>query len=96
MMTAPSCPPASAHRPMFGGQIMRQRAAMDEPTIDCCKCSAHGTLEVALYRLASAHDTGKLEWECTDRAVICDDHQELLAETARRLKHHHRMIVMSL
>lgn len=96
MVSSVSCSPTSADRPMFGGQIVRQRLLMDESTIDCCKCSASGTLEVALYRLASAQETGLLEWECIGRRVLCDDHQELLIGAAQALKHHHRMILMSL
>lgn len=76
---------------MYGGQIVRDRRAMDEPTIDCLRCGAHGTLELALYQLGD-----DAEWHCVDRVVICDDHTEAVLATARRVRHHERLIIMSL
>ena len=81
----------SADRPMYGGQIVRDRALMDEPTIDCKHCSAAGVYELALYRL-----NDQAEWLCIGRTVICDDHQQRLLELVKTIRHYERLVVMTL
>ena len=53
---------------MFGGQIVRDRLAMDEPTIDC-QCGAPGRVE---YQLQELDDTA--EWHTYRRGVRCVEH----------------------
>lgn len=76
---------------MYGGQIVRDRALMDEPTIDCKYCSAPGVYELAFYRL-----NDQAEWVCITRTVICHDHEQLLLELVQTIEHYERLVVMTL
>ena len=62
----------SAVRPMYGGQIVRERLGMDEPTIDC-RCGQPGAYELQLQALNQRAD-----WSSAWRAVTCAKH---LSET---------------
>lgn len=76
---------------MYGGQIVRDRVLMDEPTIDCTYCSAAGVYQLALYRL-----NDQAEWVCIGRTVICDDHQQEMLELVKTMEHYERLGVMTL
>ena len=78
----------STDRPMFGGQIVRERLAMDEPTIDCW-CSAHGEYDVELQVLDRHAD-----WQPCFTACRCREHLPLILDSmVDALSEHSRVVV---
>lgn len=76
---------------MYGGQIMREREGMDEPTIDC-QCGAPGRFEIQLQELTEA-----AEWGCLLRGVRCDEHLgDDLPWLLKRVETHQRIVLMPL
>lgn len=76
---------------MFGGQIVRDRAAMDEPTIDCCVCGLPGKWEVQ-DQVLDDH----LAWSIYFRAVFCDEHLASNRFHPDIHPEHYRMVLMPL
>jgi len=81
----------SAERPMYGGQIVRERMAMDEPTIDC-RCGERGAYELQLQALNERAD-----WSTAWRAVTCSKHlHETFDAQVYHLLFFERIVVMPL
>ena len=81
----------SAERPIYVGQIMRERVGMDEPTIDC-RCGERGAYEVQLQALNQRAD-----WSTAWRAVTCSKHlSETLNAQAYGLLASERIVLMPL
>lgn len=76
---------------MFGGQIMRDRARMDEPTIDCW-CGKRGRFEIRLEVL-----NDQAAWQTYFRKVVCRHHlTDSLEIQVWDLDEHARAILMPL
>ena len=73
---------------MYGGQIVRERLGMDEPTIDCW-CSAHGEYDIELQVLDL-----RAEWESIFNVTRCREHLPMIMQSmVDALSEHSRIVV---
>lgn len=78
-------------RTMFGGQIVRDRLGMDEPTIDCMLCADPATWECQDQAL-----NDHLEWSIVYRWTFCSDHLRTNFRVPDIRPDHYRLVLMPL
>ena len=76
-------------RPMFGGQIMRERGAMDEATIDC-RCGEPGVYDVVLQALDD-----RAEWYSFAPLVRCQTHLPVCLENVTEMLQPDQRVVLT-